>query len=585
MKITKDLVYLAKHQNILLVDDDVDINRELYDILSLYYKDVKQAFNGKEGLELYKNNKFDILITDISMPEMDGIEMMKNIKEINPEQKFIVMTAHNETQYLTQLIDIDVDGYLLKPYTREQLFRLLTKLSRAVNMVFENNEYKCRLEELVDKQTQEIVEKSNLITKKIEIDDVSGLYSREKLLKDLYKYKENEVILILTDIDNFNHFNHTYGLRIGDLLLNAVANRIKDEVGSSYKVYRIGSDEFVLIKPNNTLDDALDDAKHIQDSIYNHIFRISDFDIRLSISIGIATGNKSDISKEISGSDICKKAHIALQDAKAIHNNKIAIYTSNSDIERQHKDTLYWIHNVKNAIEHDWLIPYVQPIFNIKTKKIEKYECLSRIEYEKKVIEPIHFLEPAKIAGILPNLTKTMMQRSFEYFAHHNGEFSINITSDDLMDDYLAEFLIDLSTKYNIEPKRVVLEILENISDYNTEHSMDQLQLLKDYGFALAIDDFGAQNSNFSRIHNLNVDYIKIDGVFIRDIDINESSYKIVKAIVNFAKSIEVKTIAEFVSTKEIYDKIVELDIDYAQGYYIGKPISTIEHHNNITTD
>jgi EAL domain-containing protein (putative c-di-GMP-specific phosphodiesterase class I) len=151
-------------------------------------------------------------------------------------------------------------------------------------------------------------------------------------------------------------------------------------------------------------------------------------------------------------------------------------------------------------------------------------------------------------------------------------EFSINIGEQDLNDCYLIDFLQKTAQKHNIAHNRVVIEILEGISVHATEQNLNQLKELKKLGFQLAIDDFGAQHSNFERIHRLNVDYIKIDGSFIKNIDTDISSYKIAQTITHLGKNMEAKVIAEFVHSSSVYQKILELGIDYAQGYHIGEP-------------
>jgi EAL domain-containing protein (putative c-di-GMP-specific phosphodiesterase class I) len=170
-----------------------------------------------------------------------------------------------------------------------------------------------------------------------------------------------------------------------------------------------------------------------------------------------------------------------------------------------------------------------------------------------------------------------MINKSFKFFQDKTHQFSINITERDLLENYMADFLNEKMEIYNIVPSRVTFEILENITlAKNNAKITEQLNRLRDMGFKIAIDDFGIENSNFSRLLEIDLDFIKIDGVFIKNLKENTRNRTITKAIVNLSKTLGIKTIAEYVEDEEIYDIIKDCGIDYAQGYYIGKPESIL---------
>ncbi|SFV49980.1 diguanylate cyclase/phosphodiesterase (GGDEF & EAL domains) with PAS/PAC sensor(s) [hydrothermal vent metagenome] len=167
-----------------------------------------------------------------------------------------------------------------------------------------------------------------------------------------------------------------------------------------------------------------------------------------------------------------------------------------------------------------------------------------------------------------------MIDKSFEALSKKdkNISLSINITEDDLLSKQLKEYLLKRLKRYSLNPNQIVLEILEGISSAGTKESVKQLKELKEVGFLLAIDDFGVEYSNFERINELDVDFIKIDAKYIKNIDTNPKSYKIVKAITEFASSMQIKTIAEYVENEQIQKIIEELGIEFSQGYYFSKP-------------
>jgi len=178
---------------------------------------------------------------------------------------------------------------------------------------------------------------------------------------------------------------------------------------------------------------------------------------------------------------------------------------------------------------------------------------------------------------MLPNITRTMIQKSFAAFAANDKNLTINIAESDLREGYLPAYLPRMCDQYGIEPKRVTLEILENISTEGGTDVFRQLCDLRHQGFHLALDDFGSDKSNFQRLQELSVDFIKIDGAFIKDLDTNPNSAKIVRTIKQLADSMGAQVIAEFVATEAIHRKVIELGIEFSQGYFLGKPASELQ--------
>ncbi|NPA11025.1 MAG: EAL domain-containing protein, partial [Epsilonproteobacteria bacterium] len=188
---------------------------------------------------------------------------------------------------------------------------------------------------------------------------------------------------------------------------------------------------------------------------------------------------------------------------------------------------------------------------------------------------PFEFIDHLKRAGLINEITKQIIDKSFHYAKNHS--LSINITSLDLMDDKFLIFLEEETKKYEVPFHNITLEILEDISLNSSAHILSNLKKLKELGYMLAFDDFGTGLSNFERLMDVEPDYIKIDGKFIKDIHTNQNSYNITKTMVKVAKDCNAEVIAEFVENKEIVDILLDLGIYYGQGYYFSKPISKIE--------
>lgn len=374
--------------------------------------------------------------------------------------------------------------------------------------------------------------------------------------------------LFLVDVDNFNNFNNMYGFDFGDSVLVEIARLIDISKPALSRVFRINFDEFAIVSLDMLDTKQLFDIADSMISFFNQIdIDVEDVSVKASVSIGISIGK---------GNDILNHARTAIKELRGYSRGCSKIYDPNSEFIKKQEENVYWINKLRDAFENENLQPYFQPIINNKTKKIEKYECLVRIRDEDAIISPYIFMEASKLTGTLSLVTRSMVEQSFKLFSSNDYEFSINITNADLYLNYLENFLLKQSRKYNINPSRVVLEILEDIDSLGSPEILAQLNSLRYHGFKIAIDDFGSRSSNFSRLLEFSPDYLKIDGSFIKNILNDKNSLIIVESIVFLCKRSNIKIIAEFVHNAEVQAKIEELGIDYSQGYFFGEPKAEI---------
>jgi len=197
------------------------------------------------------------------------------------------------------------------------------------------------------------------------------------------------------------------------------------------------------------------------------------------------------------------------------------------------------------------------------------------IDVDDTLIAPIHFLELAKKNKLYHQLTKIMIEKTFEKFKHLPYSVSINLSVDDIVNKDIYKFIMD-KLKNSPISKNIVFEIIESEGIENFDQVLEFINSVKSYGAKISIDDFGTGYSNFEYLMKLKVDYIKIDGSMIKNIDTDKNSQMITQTIVEFAKRMNIKTVAEFVHSKDVFDKIVELGVDYTQGYYFGAPAQDI---------
>jgi len=390
-------------------------------------------------------------------------------------------------------------------------------------------------------------------------DSLTLLYNKTHLEHVLADTNSNT--LILFNINNFSYINGAYGFEFGDKLLISIARLIETKFNAQ-AAYRINSDEYALLYKGNV--DIKARIKQIQNYFYLSPIQIEEVTLNISFTYGAASGNEF----------LLRNSALALKQAKENGKNRHHIFNQDEDSIDHSERQIFIASNylLHIALEKGHVVPFFQGIYDNQKQQINHYEVLVRIQNNGEIISPSTFLEPARLSGLLPEITKVVVDKSFRLMADNNYNFSINITEDDLSRDYLSNYLAKKSAEYKINPKRVILEILEGVSSTGKKNHLVQLNTLKKQGYAIAIDDFGAEYSNFERILDLDIDYLKIDAKYIKDIDTNPKSYEITRAIAYFAKNANIPCIAEFVHSESVQKVVEDLRIDFSQGFYFSEP-------------
>lgn len=418
----------------------------------------------------------------------------------------------------------------------------------------ELTEINSRLEEKVLEKTKEL--KTQYYT-----DSLTGLQNRNKLTKDLCNNKYIKLALI--DINYFKGINDFYGNNVGDNVLAELGRIIKiysNEV--SLQCFRLNSDVFAVALEREKFNiEFWEKIEILHKIIDEQCFYYRGFKIFLSSTIGVAINEER----------LLEKAEMALNYAKR-NKKSIQIYNENSDLSKDIEENLTWIKKIKDAINEDRIVPFFQPIVNNHSGNVEKYEALIRmIDENGQAIAPFYFLDKAIKSNLYSQLTKIMLEKTFHAFKNSDYEFSINLLLEDI-DNEETRNLIFQKLKETKKPYKVVFEIVESEGIEKFDEVSKFIDKVKKMGAKVAIDDFGTGYSNFSYLMKLNVDYIKIDGSIIKDVQKDRAAEIVAKTIVTFAKELGIRTIAEFVSEEEIYDKVKSIDIDFSQGYYFSEP-------------
>ncbi len=406
------------------------------------------------------------------------------------------------------------------------------------------------------------------LKRELYIDPLTGLSNRNHLIIDISK--TFDCTLFIINIDGFKEINNYFGYDFGDKVLKEMVNRLLFIlVSDEYKLYKLQADEFaILFNKNASLDEVSVLARYFVEALTENPISIHDSEIYFNVTCGAA--NKKNHSKI--KDELLLNADIALKMARE-SGNKFFVYTENKSPYKTFERNIKCAKELKEAIRYDRVITFYQAIKNIKSDKIEKFESLVRvIDSKGATLPPAEFLEVAKNTHMYFILTRIMINNAFRDFKDKPYQFSINLSIKDILDQEMAIFIINKLSENPETSKRLIFEILESEGIENYSEVVDFIGKIKEMGVEIAIDDFGSGYSNFDHILKLKVDYIKIDGSLIKNIDTNINSHIITKQIVTLAHQLGIRTVAEFVHSDKVYNIVKETGCDFSQGYFIAEP-------------
>jgi len=420
------------------------------------------------------------------------------------------------------------------------------------------------LAELNSSLEHKILESSEYIYHQAYYDRLTGLPNRLSLIKKLEESLGKMVLLI--NIDDFTTINDFYGHEVGDMVLKQLSSLLIHLVHpESAEVFKLPSDEFAIIMNTSNIKGSMENRiKQCITSIKEESFLVKDghyAHVSVTISAALVNENKTGLVNADMTLKLAKKAGV-----------EYMIFDDDLELSKQYEQNILMANKIKDAINSDKILPYFQPLFDMKKKKITKYEALVRLqESETKILSPFEFLETSQKIKLYPQITRIMIQKTFDYFSKTTYEFSINLSFSDILNVQTREYLFSKIKEFNIA-SQLTIEILETQEKDNDAVVGDFIDKVYECGANIAIDDFGSGYANFEHMTKMRSDYMKIDGSLIKNINTDKNARLVVETIIIFARKLNKKIVAEFVHSQEVFDVVEELGVDYAQGYFIGKP-------------
>lgn len=448
-----------------------------------------------------------------------------------------------------------------------------------------------KLKKEVNKRTEELREANKVLIshqRKIHnlayFDSVTSLpnrlYLMEALERNIQKASigNEKLALIYFDLDRFKHINDNLGHDIGDKVLKQVGNRIKKLIDESYTFGRVGGDEFLIIMKNISNEDKVITLANKIINDFNNPFIISDYKLFLTTSIGVAIYPDAGTTIKT----LLKNADLAMYKAKNDGGNNYYVYTR--ELSEKEKDNLIIINDLRQAIKSNQFKLFYQPIIDICTNNIIGMEALIRWDKPGEgIISPARFISIAEETGLIIPIgewvirTACMQNRQWIEKGYKPIKVSINISAKQFQQTSFAETVLRIIEETGVDPKNLVFEITESTAVIDVEYTLEMLNKLKDLGINISIDDFGTGYSSLNKLKEMNIDELKIDRSFIKDINRDIKNEKIAKTIIFLAQELGIKVTAEGVETKEQLEFLLKNGCDKAQGFFYGKPVSADE--------
>lgn len=379
--------------------------------------------------------------------------------------------------------------------------------------------------------------------------------------------------VLYLDLDQFKVVNDTAGHQAGDALLVQVADGLRQALGSDAMITRVGGDEFVILHESSSIDSAVALADAIRAFFQAFSFDWAGQSHRLSWSIGINV-----FDGQQTPSDFLSRADAACYLAKEKGRNRWQVYEGGGESQARHRE-MGWVARIRQALDDDRIELYRQDIVPLSGASGQPhFEILCRLrDPSGRLVPASEFMVAAERYGLMDQIDRWVLAKVLDNFdrLHPDGPAglcSVNVSAATIGDPGFGQFLVSHIEKARIDPSRLCIEITETSAISNMQGLAVLLPRLRAMGVKIALDDFGTGMSSFGYLKQINVDLIKIDGSFVRDIDNDPKSLAIVQAVVDIARQMKIQVVAEWVVSQAVCDKVRDLGVEYGQGYYLGAP-------------
>ncbi len=577
---------------VLIIDDEPQIRNILLETLKANY-DCLTAASAEEGLEALESNSFSLVISDINMKGITGLEMVPKILAVAPDTVVIIMSGAQAMENAVGALRVGAFDYLMKPFDLRLVEAAARRGIEHYQLCVSKRQYEMRLEQEVQERTADLL--ATTIQLETEIaernraeqrlnylayhDRLTELPNRvlfqDRLGQALSAAKrENQrIAILLLSIDRFKSVSETLGSESADKLICDVAERLTISMREGDTLAYWGSDEFAfLFNQLEKNEDAINISKRLQATLQPG-FPLADDEIYLTASIGI-------VLHPLNGQDettLMKNAAAALAQAKQQGGNNYQFYTAEMNAKALRRFSLE--SSLRRAIDREEFVLHFQPKVDINTWQIAGAEALIRWNHpENGLTSPLEFIPLAEETGLIAPIGEWVLHRLCLYlkestFSAPNLILSSNISARQFQDPNFFLSVMSMLEKAGVEPRNLELELTESSLMTALDSGVRTLNALRDAGIRISIDDFGTGFSSLAYLKRLPIDILKIDRSFVHDASTDPDDAALVMAIITLAHNLRLRVVAEGVETEEQLRFLHLLRCDEIQGYLFSKPL------------
>ncbi|MBW6452836.1 MAG: EAL domain-containing protein, partial [Methyloprofundus sp.] len=595
MVISKQL----KEKVIIIAESDQQLRAEIKLNLNNHgFLNIKIALDGMQVYEILRSyydaaEKIGLLIVNEQLPQCNVLEMCKVLSSNEASLIPFVILAADDQKDNIENSEFNAQALIHRMLLPINYSVLLDAVGFQLMMMHERH-LRRKQEELL---ITELAERK-IVDAKLKYlvghDELTGLMNRRnfegqlRLILGRSPMRKQEGALIFINLDRFSLVNELEGFDVGDRLLVEVVTIIRKLTCKSDLFARIGADEFCLFLENKAAQEIKQFAEHLRKTVYQLKFSSGDVCYNTSLSIGIASVNT--VTADYHPNEVISRARQACRMAKEHGRNMVWSYNeADTKVQERNKD-LYWVPLIKKALLEKNFFLVFQPVVHLSSGIVSHYEVLIRMRgLDNEVISPAEFIPVAERMGLIHSIDQWVVENAIDFLAKlpetSKISLAINLSSFAFQDDTLLPTLKEKLLLTWVSASRLTFEITETAAVENFEQTRQMIAEIRSLGCKFALDDFGAGFCSFNYLKTFPVDFVKIDGQFIRNLIYDETDQVLVKSMAEIATNLGKKTIAEFVETPEVIAKLKELGIDMAQGYIFGNPEQALLATSSIALD
>jgi diguanylate cyclase (GGDEF)-like protein len=588
----------------LLIVDDVADNRI---ILARRFQrrqfDIVEVDCGQAALDAIERNSFDVILLDIMMPDMTGVEVLKRIRRQYSQAKLpiIMVTANSRTEDVVEALEAGANDYVTKPVDfAVALARVNTQIERkrasealeAMNAELQHANLS--LEGRISERTQRLSEANEKLQEEISQrqrseeqshflayhDPLTGLANRVLFREDLERallvarLERAPLAVLFIDLDGFKSVNDTLGHSVGDALLKTIGRQLKDEFAASAQIARLGGDEFAVLQTSGEQPRA---ALALADQIVKLLSaarQVDDHLIQISASVGVAVSERGVENPDY----LLKSADLAMYHAKSGGRNAFRLFDPEMDATAQARRQLET--DLRNAIRRGEFEAYYQPLVEVKTRRISCFETLVRWRHPTRgLVSPVEFIPVVEDTGLIVQLGEWIMREACVAAMNWPPDVrvAVNVSPIEFQRGDVVRVVQDALTTSGLAPQRLEVEITESVLLEKTAKNITILTKLRELGVRVSLDDFGTGFSSLSYLRTYPFDKIKVDRSFVSDLSKDDRSRMIISAITGLGARFGMSTTAEGVETEEQFEWLRNEGCDEVQGWLFSRPVPAAE--------